>query len=161
MSILIPLFVSLIYICFTTNFKSGKKKRTCETKSEASKLVSLVPTDPAIQTVLPDRSLFKEAYDYYCTPRAQHPNSPNQYLFRSIDKLAQFSSFEHIELISPRPVLLIAGSDADTKYFSEKSIEKAKEPKELFIIEGATHIDLYDVPQYVEPAVTKLGPYFT
>ncbi|KAI9303488.1 hypothetical protein BJ944DRAFT_241407, partial [Cunninghamella echinulata] len=74
------------------------------------------------------------AYDYYCTSRAQHPNSPNQYLFRSIDKLAQFSSFEHIELISPRPVLLIAGSDADTKYFSEKSIEKAKEPEELLLV---------------------------
>lgn len=104
--------------------------------------------------------MFKEAYDYYCTPRAQQAGAPNRFLFRSMDKLAQFSGFENIHMVSPRPVLLIVGSDADSKYFSENAIEKAKEPKELFVIEGATHIDLYDRPQYVDPAVKKLESFF-
>jgi fermentation-respiration switch protein FrsA (DUF1100 family) len=44
---------------------------------------------------------------------------------------------------------MIAGSKADTKYFSEEAIAKANEPKELLIIPGATHIDLYDRSQFV------------
>jgi uncharacterized protein len=55
---------------------------------------------------------------------------------------------------------MIAGTDADTLYFSEQAIAKAGEPKELFRIEGATHVDLYDKPQYVGPAVEKLADYF-
>ena len=47
------------------------------------------------------------------------------------------------ETISPRPLLLIVGSEADTLYFSLNAYEKAKEPRELFIIPSATHIDLY------------------
>ncbi|CAO3637250.1 unnamed protein product [Cunninghamella blakesleeana] len=137
------------------------KERICEAKGGEPNLSPVIPEDPAVRDTLPDRSLFKEAYDYYRTPRAQHPNAPNKFLSRSIDKLAQYSSFEHIELISPRAVLFIAGSDADTKYFSDQAFEKAKEPKELYIVDGASHFDLYDLPQYVDPAVTKLDSFFT
>lgn len=137
------------------------KERTREAKGEAPRLVPIVPQTAEAAASLLDRSLFKEAYDYYLTPRAQHCNSTNKYVFRSLDKLVQFSAFDYIHLISPRPVLFIAGSDADTLYFSEKAIEKAKEPKELYLIEGASHIDLYDKPEYVEPAVKKLDAFFT
>jgi fermentation-respiration switch protein FrsA (DUF1100 family) len=57
-----------------------------------------------------------------------------------MDKPIQLSYFKHIEKILPYPILPIA----DTKYLSEKAIVKTKEPKKLYIIEGATHIDLYD-----------------
>jgi uncharacterized protein len=46
-------------------------------------------------------------------------------------------------------------------YFSQEALERAKEPKELFIIPGATHIDLYDRPQFVGPAVVKLKDFFS
>jgi fermentation-respiration switch protein FrsA (DUF1100 family) len=71
-----------------------------------------------------------------------------------------FFAFEQIETISPRPLLLIAGSKADTLYFSQNAYKKAKEPKELFILPGASHFDLYDKPQYVTPAVAKLVDFF-
>ena len=65
-----------------------------------------------------------------------------------------------LSMISPRPVLFISGSKADSKFFSEEAISKAKEPKELFEIKGATHIDLYDKPEYVEQVVKKLVEFF-
>jgi uncharacterized protein len=82
------------------------------------------------------------------------------FLTRSIDQIAEYSSYDHIDMISPRPLLMIAGTKADTRYFSEMAIEKAKEPKELFLIEGATHVNLYDKKEYVDPAVDKMNNFF-
>ena len=50
----------------------------------------------------------------------------------------------YIEEISPRPVLLIHGEKAHSRYFSETAYAAAAEPKELIIIPGANHADLYD-----------------
>ncbi|MCX9025069.1 MAG: alpha/beta hydrolase, partial [Candidatus Methanoperedens sp.] len=97
---------------------------------------------------------------YYCTPRAQHPNAPGKYVFTSLGLQMAFSAFDQVETISPRPLLMIVGSKADTLYFSREAIEKAKDPKELFVIPGATHIDMYDKPQFVMPAVAKLTEFF-
>ena len=104
--------------------------------------------------------LYREGYDYYRTPRAQHPNSPNRYVFSSLPLQMAFFPFEQLDTISPRPLLVIAGSKADTLFWSQQVYQKAKEPKELFVVEGATHIDLYDRPQFVTPAVAKLKEFF-
>jgi fermentation-respiration switch protein FrsA (DUF1100 family) len=82
-------------------------------------------------------------------------------LKQSVDRIAQYASYDLISLISPRPLLMIAGTEADTRYFSELAIDKASEPKELFLIDGASHIALYDEPKYVDPAVAKLGAFFS
>jgi fermentation-respiration switch protein FrsA (DUF1100 family) len=55
---------------------------------------------------------------------------------------------------------MIAGTKADTRFYSEMAIDKAKEPRELFLIDGATHIALYDKPEYVNPAVEKMNSFF-
>lgn len=55
---------------------------------------------------------------------------------------------------------MIVGSEAETAYFSREAIEQAAEPKELFVIDGATHIDLYDRDEHVTPAVAKLTEFF-
>ncbi|MGX1255413.1 fermentation-respiration switch protein FrsA (DUF1100 family) [Streptomyces ambofaciens] len=60
----------------------------------------------------------------------------------------------------PRPLLMIVGSEAETAYFSREAIEQAAGPKELFVIDGATHIDLYDRDEHVTPAVAKLTEFF-
>jgi fermentation-respiration switch protein FrsA (DUF1100 family) len=105
-------------------------------------------------------TLFREAADYYRTPRAQHPNSQNWFLTRSIDKIAGYASYDRVDMISPHPLLMIAGTEADTRYFSEMAINKAEKPKELFLIKGATHVDLYDKKEYVDPAVDKMNSFF-
>ena len=104
--------------------------------------------------------LYREGYDYYCTPRAQHPNAPGKYVFSSLGLQMAFHAFIDVDAISPRPLLMIAGSEADTMYFSKEAADKAGEPKELYIIPGATHIDLYDRPQYVPQVVAKLTDFY-
>jgi fermentation-respiration switch protein FrsA (DUF1100 family) len=74
--------------------------------------------------------------------------------------MTTFSVFDYLGDFLTQPLLLIAGSKADTKFFSEQAYEIAKGKKELFIIDGATHIALYDVPEYVEQAVTKMVSFF-
>jgi len=42
----------------------------------------------------------------------------------------------------------------------QQAYDNAKQPKELMIIPGASHFDLYDKPQFVNPAVDKLTAFF-
>lgn len=59
-----------------------------------------------------------------------------------------------------RPLLMVVGTEAVTKWAAEGAFRNAGEPKELFWIDGATHVDLYDRPEYVTPASAKLGDFF-
>ena len=144
---------------FNAMLKASGDARNAEAKGEPPRYEHIVANAP--EDVTPETpNLYAEGCDYYRTPRAQHPNSPNLFLVQSVDRIAQYSSYDLIHLISPRPLLMIAGTKADTRYFSELAISRAREPKELFRVEGATHIDMYDKPQYVGPAVEKMGGFF-
>ena len=101
-----------------------------------------------------------DGWEYYRTPRAQHPRSENHFVLRSIDLIAQFDAFGLIHLIAPRPLLMIAGTRAATAYLTSEAIEKAQGPKELFWIDGATHVDLYDKDEYVPGVISKLARFF-
>lgn len=95
--------------------------------------------------VTPDFPVFyQQSYDYYQTPRGHVETAPNWHLWRSIDLIATYCSYTFMNLISPRPLLMIAGSEADTLYFAQTAIDRADEPKEMYIIPGLTHVDLYD-----------------
>jgi uncharacterized protein len=139
--------------------RDAAEARSREARGEPAQLISVVPNSPADFT---DKTpqLYREGYDYYRTPRAQHPNSPGKYTYSSLPQQIAFFPFEQLDTISPRPLLVIAGSKADTLFWSQDVIKKAKDPKELYIVEGATHIDMYDRPQFVSPAVTKLAAFF-
>ncbi|KAF9346480.1 hypothetical protein BGX26_002005 [Mortierella sp. AD094] len=102
--------------------------------------------------------LMKEAADYYLTPRGSHPRSVNKFVLWSYDTIPTYDSFAKIDRISPRPLLLIAGTIADTLVHSQNAFEKANEPKELYTIEGATHIDLYD--RKADKAFPKLTEFY-
>lgn len=103
----------------------------------------------------------KEAHEYYRTPRGSHPNSTNKVLLVGGQRLVEFDCFNLTETLLTQPLLLIAGSKADTLYFSKQLIERAaSKDKELFIIEGATHVDMYDREQYVNQAIEKIAVFF-
>lgn len=102
----------------------------------------------------------KEFYDYYRTPRAQHPNTDTSYGLASQAPMMNFFPFAQIETISPRPLLFIVGERAVSAYFSEDAYDKAAEPRELFIVPGASHVDLYDKPEYLSVSIPKLDSFF-
>lgn len=86
-------------------------------------------------------------HDYYRTPRGFHPRSVNSNGSWAITSLVSFMNMPiltYIKEISPRPVLFIHGEKAHSRYFSETAYAAAAEPKELMIIPGAVHTDLYD-----------------
>ncbi len=139
--------------------KDAGEARSREARGEPVRLVPVVPDSAAAFTESTPQ-LYREGYDYYRTPRAQHPNSPNRYVFSSLPQQMAFLPFEQLDTISPRPLLVIAGSKADTLFWSRQVYEKAREPKELHVVQGATHIDMYDRPQFVTPAVGKLAEFF-
>lgn len=118
--------------------QSGEARTEYAKTGEAKYLPFIAPLNDDSPT------LMKEAHDYYLTSRGSHPRSVNKFAIWSYDILTGYNSFASIESISPRPLLLVAGAAADTLPFSQTALEKAAEPKELFTIEGATHIDLYD-----------------
>lgn len=101
-----------------------------------------------------------EGWEYYSTKRAEHPNQTNFMTWSSVERIAGFYSPHFAHLIAPRPVLMIAGTEAQTLWMTKDAYEKANEPKELFLIEGSTHVSLYDKEQYVTPAVIKLDAFF-
>jgi fermentation-respiration switch protein FrsA (DUF1100 family) len=88
-----------------------------------------------------------EYADYYKTPRGFHPRAINSNASWSLTNLLSFMNMPlltYIAEIAPRPVLLIHGEKAHSRYFSETAYAAAAEPKELLIIPGANHTDLYD-----------------
>ena len=139
--------------------KNAGEARSREARGEPVQLVPVVP-DTAASFTESTPALYREGYEYYRTARAQHPNSPNRYVLSSLPQQMAFFPFEQLDTIAPRPLLVIAGSKADTLFWSRQAYEKAREPKELHVVEGATHIDLYDRPQFVAPAVGKLAEFF-
>ena len=56
--------------------------------------------------------------------------------------------------------LYFIGEKAVSAYFSEDAYTKAAEPKELFVVPGATHVDLYDRPEYLKITLPKLDAFF-
>ncbi len=86
-------------------------------------------------------------FDYYRTPRGFHKRSPNSNGAWTATAPMSFMNMPlltYISEISPRPILLIAGENAHSRYFSEDAYKAAAQPKELMIIRGAIHTDLYD-----------------
>jgi hypothetical protein len=86
-------------------------------------------------------------FDYYRTPRGFHERSPNSNGAWTATTPMSFMNMpllSYVNEISPRPILLIAGEEAHSRYFSEDAFQAAAEPKELMIVSGANHVDLYD-----------------
>ncbi|MBV7455474.1 alpha/beta hydrolase [Acidovorax sp. sif1233] len=104
--------------------------------------------------------MYRQGYEYYWRTHA-HPGSTFKYTTSSLMDLMRWDATEEIELIQ-QPLLMIAGSKADSLYMTEDAFAKATgaKDKELFKIEGATHIETYWVPQYVEAAMGQLIPFY-
>ncbi len=107
----------------------------------------------------------REFYDFYRTPRGEFtpkglsPRLTTHPTLTSNVKFINFYPFTGMETISPRPMLFIAGEKAHSIEFSEDAYRLAAEPKEIFIVPGAGHVDLYDRVNLIP--FDKLTAFFT
>jgi len=104
--------------------------------------------------------LYRQGYAYYWKTHA-HPNSTFRYTTSSLLDLMRFDATDQIALIN-QPLLMIAGSKADSLYMTQDAFAKATgtTDKELMLLDGATHIETYWVPRYVDAAVAKLATFY-
>jgi len=104
--------------------------------------------------------LYRQGFEYYGKTHA-HPNSTFRYTMSSLLDLMNFDAASNMDLIN-QPLLMIAGSKADSLYMTESAFKDAvnAKDKELFLIDGATHIETYWKPQYVNQVMGKLEHFF-
>ena len=106
----------------------------------------------------------REFYDFYRTPRGEFtpkgssPRLTTHPTLTSNVKFMNFYPFNDIETISPRPMLFITGDQAHSREFSEDAYKRAAEPKELYYVPDAGHVDLYDRVNLIPFA--KLDSFF-
>lgn len=105
--------------------------------------------------------LYRDGFFYYSVTH-KSPNAPGTYTKSSLMDMMAWDATDHADLIS-QPLLIIAGSIADSRYMSEEAFVKATSTadKELFIVPGATHIKTYYVKEYVDQISDKLRSFFT
>ena len=104
--------------------------------------------------------MYRQGYEYYWRTHA-HPASTFKYTTSSLLDLMRWDATDQLDLID-QPLLMLAGNKADSGYMTDDAFAKASgtKDKELFKIEGATHIETYWVPKYVDAAMGKLTPFF-
>ncbi len=135
----------------------GASARTVEANGTA---ISTFPLAPATKEEAPNKEM-AEAWEYYRTPRAYCSTAPSVAPVRCFTQLVTYDAFNMADLFLTQPLQIIAGSEAGSRWMSEKLYEQAASAKKsLHIVEGADHMEMYDIPQYVNEAVAVLVPFF-
>lgn len=123
-------------------------------------------TPNMLDTLTPEQAkglafdLYRDGYEYYGITH-KHTGSSFAYTVSSNIDLFAYDARVGMEMID-QPLLMMAGKAADTLYMTEGCYERATgtKDKELFLIDGATHIKTYWYPEYVEKIVNKLEEFF-
>lgn len=136
----------------TLNTPEGRQKRLekladqrrKDFESGAPEYIPTFPETPAEE--VPDGldPVSAEFFSYYGLKRGHHPNARGGFTTTSDLAMMNFRSLDFVDQISPRPILMIVGENAHSKFFSEDVYKAASEPKELYVVPDAVHIDLYD-----------------
>jgi len=141
------------------------KQRTAEARGAEPMVTQWIPNSHAEREEADMTDIdMVEAVDYYRTPRGQSPNSPNKLKFTSIGSIIGFDAFHLADSLLTQPLQIIVGSVQGAfgsyKDGHELYNRAASQKKDLFVIEGASHYDLYDKPEPVRKAVEKLGAFY-
>ena len=137
--------------------EAGSAARTADASSNG---MATMPLAPLKEADAPNAEL-RGAWEYYHTPRCQHPNAPGFTLARNLTQIISYDAYHKAEAFLTQPILAVAGSKAGSKWMSDDLIARAaSKDKKMYVVEGADHMDLYDVPKYVDEAVSQLAPFF-
>ncbi|MBJ9721126.1 alpha/beta hydrolase [Acinetobacter calcoaceticus] len=137
--------------------QAGSDARTADVNSGN---IATIPLAPLKEEDAPNEEL-RQAWEYYHTPRAEHPNSPGFTTARSLAQIITYDAYNKAEAFLTQPLIAIAGSVAGSKWMSEDLVHRAgSADKKLHIIEGSNHMELYDIPKYVDEASSVLTDFF-
>ncbi len=143
---------------FQSLLDAAAAARTAEARGEAVEPLNLFPA-----TVDEARAAggehAAEGFDYYRTPRGEHPRSPGIMPWPSVDRMASFDAFTAVPLIN-QPLLMLVGSRAVTAWMTLDAFQRASGPKRIHWLHGASHVDTYDKPEYVDAAVEELTAFY-
>lgn len=137
--------------------QAGSQARTAEA---AGADIVTIPLAPLRKEDAPNEEL-AQAWEYYHTPRAEHPNAPGFATARSLNQIITYDAFNMAEAFLTQPLQVVAGDEAGSKWMSDDLFRRAaSEDKQFHVVAGANHMKLYDLPQYVDEAVSVLAPFF-
>ncbi|MBC6003040.1 alpha/beta hydrolase [Paeniclostridium sp. NSJ-45] len=141
------------------------KQRTAEARGDETMITNWIPKnqEEREQAGINDIDII-EAVDYYTTSRGQSPNSPNKLNFTSVASVIAFDAFHLAESLLTQPLQIIVG-DVQGAFGSyrdghELYNKAASKKKDLFILEGVSHYDLYDKEESVRKAIEKLDVFY-
>jgi len=136
---------------------NGAAARTAEASGSES---NRMPLAPMRKEDAPNADL-EEAWEYYHTPRAQYPTAPGWATARSLTQIIPYDAYTMADVFLTQPLMIVAGSEAGSKWMSDDLLKRAaSKDKHLHVVQGSNHMKLYDVPKYVDEAVSVLGPFF-
>lgn len=137
--------------------EAGANIRTAEANGAAIATFPLAPAtkeDAAIKEM-------EEAWEYYRTPRAYCSTAPSVAPVRNFTQLVTYDAFHLADLFLTQPLMIVAGSQAGSRWISEKLYDlAASTDKNLHLVVGANHMQMYDVPQYVDEVISLMIPFF-
>lgn len=137
--------------------QAGSDARTSDARGND---IATIPLAPLREEDAPNEEL-RQAWEYYHTDRCQHPNAPGFATARSLNQIITYDAYNKAESFFTQPLQIVAGSDAGSKWMSDDLYERAaSSDKKFHVVEGANHMSLYDIPQYVNEAVSVLTPFF-
>lgn len=123
--------------------------------------IATIPLAPLRKEDAPNPELL-EAWEYYHTDRCQYPTAPGFATARSLNQIITYDAYNKAEAFLTQPLQIIAGSQAGSKWMSDDLFNRAaSKDKNLHVVEGANHMSLYDIPKYVDEAVTVLAVFFS
>ena len=135
----------------------GSQARSSDASGAA---LATLPLAPMREEDAPNEEL-REAWEYYHTPRAQHPNAPGFMTARSLAQIITYDAYHKAEAFLTQPILSVAGSQAGSKWMSDDLLARAASTdKQMHVIDGANHMSLYDKQPYVNEAVAVLAQFF-
>ncbi|KFU82043.1 hypothetical protein SAMN04489729_1555 [Amycolatopsis lurida] len=141
------------------------KQRTAEARGAEPHITTYIPTsvEEREKAGITDIDIVN-AVEYYTTPRGQSAGSPNKLRFSGLEAAVGFDAFHLAEVLLTQPLQVIVG-DVPGGFGSYRDgfelFDRARsEKKDIFVVQGASHYDLYDQPKYVDQALTKLGAFF-
>ena len=141
------------------------KQRTAEARGQQLRVDDLLPPSPeeAKKRGLTEIDLY-EATEYYRTPRGQKPNGLNRSLFSHQAAAVGWDAFHLCEVLLTQPLMVVVGDKVGAFGAYRDGCEiigrAASKTKELVVVEGWSHYDLYDKPEPVGQALAKLVPFY-